>query len=104
MVIPAVISINTRTSPVRAPRFLECIEISFFIKILCIPTCLDNNLCTVDACDPLTGSCVFPPITCPAGQSCNPANGVCGGSDPCAGVVCEGLRGGCAVNSCVAGI
>jgi hypothetical protein len=66
-------------------------------------TCADGNNCTVDACDPLTGSCVAPPVTCHAGQSCNPANGECGGSDPCAGVVCQRPRGACAVNSCVAG-
>lgn len=66
-------------------------------------TCSDGNSCTVDSCDPMNGSCVALPKVCPAGQSCNPASGECAGSDPCAGVVCPGLRGGCAVNSCVAG-
>ncbi len=50
-------------------------------------TCVDGNLCTVDSCDPLTGACVFPPVSCPAGQSCNLANGNCEGSactpNPC---------------------
>lgn len=47
-------------------------------------TCQDSNLCTVDTCDPLTGSCAFPPSACPTGQACNPANGNCESSDPCA--------------------
>jgi len=52
-------------------------------------TCSDGNNCTVDACDSVTGSCVAPPVFCPAGQSCDPANGECIGSDPCEGVECN---------------
>ncbi|MFY9820783.1 MAG: calcium-binding EGF-like domain-containing protein [Thermoanaerobaculia bacterium] len=50
-------------------------------------TCVDSNLCTIDSCDPLTGACVFPPVSCPAGQTCNTANGNCEGGactpNPC---------------------
>ena len=60
--------------------------------------CLDNNLCTVDSCDPLTGDCVFPPTACPAGQTCNPANGNCEGDactpDPCQNGTCQASGSG----------
>jgi hypothetical protein len=48
--------------------------------------CLDTDLCSVDTCDPLTGSCAFPPVACPAGQTCNANNGSCEGEttpEPC---------------------
>ena len=45
--------------------------------------CLDGDNCTVDSCDPLTGTCVAPPKVCPAGQSCNPADGQCGAEVEC---------------------
>src|SRR3954447_7760627 len=52
-------------------------------------TCQDSNLCTVNACDPLTGICAFPPVACPAGQTCNASNGNCEGSDPCTPNPCQ---------------
>lgn len=62
--------------------------------------CTDNDNCTVNACDPLTGHCVAPPVECPAGQSCDPANGECAGADPCVpnpcvNGVCEPAGQGC---------
>jgi hypothetical protein len=39
--------------------------------------CHDGANCTVDTCDPLTGNCAFPPVSCPAGQSCNATTGSC---------------------------
>jgi hypothetical protein len=55
--------------------------------------CSDTDLCTVDSCDPLTGDCVFPPAACPAGQTCNPANGSCDDVDECLSEPC--LNGDC---------
>ena len=46
--------------------------------------CQDADLCSVDACDPLTGNCAFPPVACPAGQTCNPGNGQCESANFCA--------------------
>jgi hypothetical protein len=44
--------------------------------------CNDNNLCTVDTCDPAAGACVFTPKDCNDNNpcttdSCNPSNGKC---------------------------
>jgi len=39
--------------------------------------CDDNDRCTRDFCDASTGNCIFEPISCPSGQTCNPATGVC---------------------------
>jgi Dictyostelium (slime mold) repeat len=42
------------------------------------PLCSDGNLCTTDACDPVTGGCTFTPITCPqTGQRCDTYDGRC---------------------------
>ena len=39
--------------------------------------CEDGNLCTTDTCNLGTGLCDYPAVTCPTGQSCDPADGVC---------------------------
>jgi outer membrane protein assembly factor BamB len=44
--------------------------------------CADQNLCTVDACSPLTGQCTHAPANCDDGQvctadTCDPATGAC---------------------------
>jgi len=68
-------------------------------------TCPNSDACTVNACDPLTGNCVGTPVVCPAGQSCNPANGMCVNSDPCAGVDCGvGPVGSCTIGVCQSGV
>jgi hypothetical protein len=53
-------------------------------------TCTDSNLCTINSCDPLTGACIFPPVACDPGETCNPANGTCepNGVDECASDPC----------------
>ena len=38
-------------------------------------TCSDGNPCTTDVC--VNGACVGTPVSCPSGQTCNPATGVC---------------------------
>jgi hypothetical protein len=38
--------------------------------------CDDQNLCTTDSCDPLTG-CANVPVECPAGEQCDPEDGEC---------------------------
>ncbi|MBN2498514.1 MAG: hypothetical protein JXR96_28240, partial [Deltaproteobacteria bacterium] len=45
-------------------------------------TCNDGDPCTEDACNPATGACVFSPVTCNDGDlctedACNPATGAC---------------------------
>jgi hypothetical protein len=45
--------------------------------------CQDSDLCSVDSCDPLTGDCVFPPVACPSGQTCNAETGSCESSVAC---------------------
>lgn len=40
-------------------------------------TCSAPDPCTVSACSPATGACVDTPTVCPAGSTCNVANGLC---------------------------
>jgi subtilisin-like proprotein convertase family protein len=79
----------------------------------CIPgtpvTCNDGDPCTVDQCDPPTGTCNFPPVVCTDGNACNgletcdPGNGAClpgtpvtcDDSDPCTLNVCDTSTGSC---------
>ncbi len=37
--------------------------------------CDDGNLCTTDAC--VDDACVYTPVVCPEGQTCDPATGTC---------------------------
>ena len=68
--------------------------------------CHDSANCTVDTCDPLTGNCAFPPVSCPAGQSCNASNGSCENERstcPCVGQVAgfaDALNGAFGFTSC----
>ncbi len=50
--------------------------------------CDDLSPCTNDSCDPIA-ACVNDPISCPTGQSCNPATGGCIADDLCAGNTCD---------------
>ena len=63
--------------------------------------CDDGNLCTNDSCDPVAG-CMYTPVECPPGESCDPADGLCkGGCDPelCDdGLYCNGTE------TCVDGV
>jgi hypothetical protein len=56
--------------------------------------CDDNNACTTDACDPAKGACVFTPATCPAGETCNPADGTCRPACPAGSVRSVTILGG----------
>ena len=53
--------------------------------------CDDGNACTGgDACQ--GGACTGTPVACPAGQACDPADGICKATtNRCAGVVCTAL-------------
>jgi hypothetical protein len=44
--------------------------------------CDDLELCTTDSCDAVAG-CVFTPVECPAGEQCDPADGICKGEPEC---------------------
>ena len=53
-------------------------------------TCDDGDACTTNSCTDVAGiGCIFPPVVCGAGTSCDPGSGLC--EDPCDGVVCEPL-------------
>ncbi len=49
--------------------------------------CNDNNPCTTDSIDLSDCTCDNVPVTCPPGQTCNPANGLCETSSTCTAVV-----------------
>ncbi len=59
--------------------------------------CNDNNVCTTDSC--VGGVCVHTPMTCPTGQACDPATGVCAPVDLCTGVVCND-NNACTTDTC----
>lgn len=54
--------------------------------------CDDVDLCTADSFDESNGTCVFTPINCPEGQSCDSRDGTCknvSGVAPCIAVIDE---------------
>ncbi len=57
----------------------------------CINTpieCDDEDLCTVDTC--FDGDCVFAPVACPEGESCDSDTGECGADSTNPNPECEG--------------
>ncbi len=70
-----------------------------------VTTCDDNDLCTVDTCDPLTGECVYTPKDCDDSDacttdSCDPLTGDCvhtaidcDDSDACTTDTCDPATG-----------
>jgi hypothetical protein len=55
--------------------------------------CDDQNPCTVDSCDPATGTCLHTPVNCDDGNDCtrdfcDPASGACK-HDPLVGASCD---------------
>ncbi len=73
--------------------------------------CNDNNPCTADACDPLTGGCLYPATSgpcddgdpCTTGDTCDPLAGTCTSGAPmqcisatkCANGACDAATGNC---------
>ncbi|MDX1776637.1 MAG: hypothetical protein R3297_08640, partial [Desulfobulbales bacterium] len=65
--------------------------------------CDDGDLCTIDGCGPLVG-CVYDPVVCPAGQACDPADGICKPSAECTvDEDCDDLLYCTGVETCVDG-
>ncbi|GEM_PF-3389950 len=62
-------------------------------------SCNDNNLCTIDACNPDTGSCTNKPISCVNGYYCNQETGKCEIIDKCKNINCDD-KNPCTIDSC----